>query len=128
MPRIAVAGTNEVFACAADDTILRAALRSGLGIAYSCNSGCCGNCRFELEDGAANMSAPIRRHRRSGPQRNRWLHASRPRRCRIRCIDQLYVPPSGSPAGRLAVIPYPRQQSPSSFPLAGRFEAANARW
>lgn len=74
MPRIAVTATGETFDCAADDTILRAALRSGLGMGYSCNSGCCGNCRFELVEGAVE-------HLRADPpawtdrdrKRNRWL-------------------------------------------------------
>lgn len=34
-----------------DDTILRAALRTGLGYAYECNSGGCGGCKFELVEG-----------------------------------------------------------------------------
>jgi len=33
------------------DTILRAALRAGLGYSYECNSGGCGGCKFELIDG-----------------------------------------------------------------------------
>ena len=33
------------------DTILRAALRAGLGFPYECNSGGCGSCKFELLDG-----------------------------------------------------------------------------
>ncbi|MCX7251987.1 MAG: FAD-binding oxidoreductase [Burkholderiales bacterium] len=33
------------------DTILRAALRAGLGFGYECNSGGCGGCKFELVDG-----------------------------------------------------------------------------
>lgn len=36
------------FAQAEGDTILRAALRAGLGLAYECNSGGCGGCKFEL--------------------------------------------------------------------------------
>lgn len=74
MAKIAVAGTGETFEVATDDTILRAALRSGLGMPYSCNSGSCGNCRFELVDGAVE-------HVRADPpawtdrdrKRNRWL-------------------------------------------------------
>lgn len=42
------------FACAADDTLLRAALRHGIGFPYECNSGGCGSCAFELLDGAVN--------------------------------------------------------------------------
>jgi len=132
MPRIAVAGTNEVFACAADDTILRAALRSGLGIAYSCNSGCCGNCRFELEDGTVE-------HVRADPpawserdrKRNRWLACqSRPLGdCRIKVrLDQAYVS-AHRPVrmtGRLAeVTPLTHDISEFAFELSGpdRFQA-----
>lgn len=33
------------------DTILRAALRAGVGMSYECNSGGCGGCKFELLSG-----------------------------------------------------------------------------
>ena len=33
------------------DTVLRAALRAGLGFAYECNSGGCGGCKIELLEG-----------------------------------------------------------------------------
>ncbi len=39
------------FVQAAGDSILRAALRAGQGLAYECNSGGCGGCKFELLDG-----------------------------------------------------------------------------
>jgi toluene monooxygenase electron transfer component len=39
------------FACGADDTLLRAAQRAGLGFPYECNVGSCGNCKFELIEG-----------------------------------------------------------------------------
>ena len=39
------------FVQAAPDSILRAALRSGVGMAYECNSGGCGACKFELLEG-----------------------------------------------------------------------------
>lgn len=63
-----------VFECTKGDTVLRAALRAGLGMPYSCNVGSCGNCRFELIDGEVN-------HQRTDPpawserdlKRNRWL-------------------------------------------------------
>jgi toluene monooxygenase electron transfer component len=62
------------FECDPKDTILRAALRSGLGFPYECNVGSCGNCRFELLSGEVD-------HRRADPpawserdlKRNRWL-------------------------------------------------------
>lgn len=34
-----------------DDTVLRAALRAGVGFPYECSSGGCGSCKFELIEG-----------------------------------------------------------------------------
>jgi len=39
------------FQCEEGDTILRAALRAGLGMPYECNSGGCGCCKIEVLDG-----------------------------------------------------------------------------
>ena len=86
MPEITIAGSRETFDCAADDTILRAALRSGLGMSYSCNSGSCGNCRFELVDGMVE-------HLRADPpawserdrKRNRWLG------CQARALSECEI-------------------------------------
>ncbi|MFM2111897.1 MAG: hypothetical protein RLZZ271_557 [Pseudomonadota bacterium] len=39
------------FDASAGDTLLRAALRAGLGMSYECNSGGCGSCKFELLEG-----------------------------------------------------------------------------
>ena len=50
MPQITLAGTDVAFDCS-DDSILRAALRQGLGFPYECNVGSCGNCRFQLLEG-----------------------------------------------------------------------------
>lgn len=51
MPHIALSAGNIAYDCQNDDTILRAALRAGLGFPYECNVGSCGNCRFELIEG-----------------------------------------------------------------------------
>jgi toluene monooxygenase electron transfer component len=86
---------GSAFACDPDDTVLRAALRAGLGFPYECNVGSCGNCRFELVEGKVE-------HRRSDPpawserdrQRNRWLGCqARPLGdCRIKVrLDDRYV-------------------------------------
>ena len=74
MPRIENIQTSTGFDCAESDTVLRAALRAGIGMSYSCNVGSCGNCRFELVAGQV-------RHLRDKPPawtekdqaRNRWL-------------------------------------------------------
>lgn len=42
---------GSTFEQAPDDNILRAALRAGHGLAYECNSGGCGGCKFELISG-----------------------------------------------------------------------------
>ena len=60
MPQITLAGTDTSWSCGDDDTILRAALRSGLGFPYECNVGSCGNCRFDLLSGDVE-------HRRADP-------------------------------------------------------------
>ena len=36
------------YPCQASDTLLRAGLRQGLGLAYECNVGACGSCKFDL--------------------------------------------------------------------------------
>lgn len=73
MKRIEIEGAT-AFECADDDTILRAALRAGIGMPYSCNVGACGNCRFELKAGAVEherTDAPAWTER--DRKRGRWL-------------------------------------------------------
>ena len=74
MPKIALAGGDVAFTCAPDDTILRAALRTGLGFPYECNVGSCGNCRFDLLEGEVEhlrVDAPAWSER--DKQRKRFL-------------------------------------------------------
>ena len=51
MPQIALSGTEIAWRCEDGDTVLRSALRAGLGFPYECNVGSCGNCRFDLVAG-----------------------------------------------------------------------------
>ncbi len=51
MAKIEIPSANLSFDCGTDDTVLRAALRHGLGFPYECNVGSCGNCKFELLEG-----------------------------------------------------------------------------
>lgn len=44
-------GTSTSYDCRTDDTLLRAGLRAGLGLAYECNVGSCGSCKFQLLEG-----------------------------------------------------------------------------
>ena len=46
------------YACAEDDTLLRAGLRAGLGLPYECNAGSCGTCKVELVAGSIDSLRP----------------------------------------------------------------------
>lgn len=48
---IEVEGAARSFTCRSDETILAAALRSGIGLPYECGSGGCGSCKVELRAG-----------------------------------------------------------------------------
>ncbi|WP_375258474.1 2Fe-2S iron-sulfur cluster-binding protein [Citreimonas sp.] len=107
MARITRQNDDTTFDCAEDDTILRAALRAGIGMPYSCNTGSCGNCRFELKEGAVE-------HLREDPpawserdlKRNRYLGCQAAPRgdcvVKFRAMDD-YVPPH-RPAIRKATL------------------------
>lgn len=56
--RIRLAGSETAYPCGADDTLLRAGLRQGLGLAYECNVGACGSCKFELIEGEVDDLFP----------------------------------------------------------------------
>ena len=95
--RIRLAGSDVSFACAGDDTLLRAAQRAGLGFPYECNVGSCGNCRFELVEGAVDVQweqAPALTDK--DRQRRRYLGCqTRPAGdCTIKLrLDRRYEPP-----------------------------------
>ncbi len=55
---IQLAGSDQSFPCADNDTLLRAALRSGIAFPYECNVGSCGNCKFELIEGEMTSCWP----------------------------------------------------------------------
>lgn len=50
-PRILIDGGDAFAFAAEEDTILRAALRAGLGFPHECSVGGCGACRFDLVEG-----------------------------------------------------------------------------
>lgn len=125
MPRIEIEG-GAAFECGPDDTVLRAALRAGLGFPYACNVGSCGNCRFELVAGAvahARDDAPAWTER--DRKRGRWLGCqARPSQdCRIR----VRLDPDAAPAhpplrmtGRLTeVVELTHDISEFGFALSG---------
>ena len=55
---IQLTGSDQSFPCADNDTLLRAALRSGVAFPYECNVGSCGNCKFELMEGEMSSCWP----------------------------------------------------------------------
>ncbi|MFT7106134.1 MAG: toluene monooxygenase electron transfer component [Yoonia sp.] len=96
MPTITQSPDGYVFDCQDDETILRAALRAGIGMPYSCNTGSCGNCRFQLLDGTVTHlrdDAPAWSEREL--KRGRWLGCQAvpdgPCSVKFRTIDQ-YIP------------------------------------
>ena len=46
-----IEGLNQSITQNGADTVLRAALRAGIGFPYECNSGGCGSCKFEITSG-----------------------------------------------------------------------------
>jgi toluene monooxygenase electron transfer component len=56
--RITLAGSELSFDCSGQDTLLRSALRAGIGFPYECNVGACANCKFELVEGEVEMRWP----------------------------------------------------------------------
>jgi len=56
--RIWINGEEKAFDQDGQDTILRAALRAGVGFPYECNSGGCGSCKFELLEGEVDNLWP----------------------------------------------------------------------
>jgi len=98
MPTITLAD-GSTFACDETDTILRAALRAGVGMSYSCNVGSCGNCRFELVEGAVeHLRTDSPAWTEKDRKRNRWLG------CQARpggdCAVKFRADPSAVPVHR----------------------------
>lgn len=110
---IIVDGPEErTFECADDDTLLRAALRAGLGFPYACNVGSCGNCRFQLIEGEvehARKDPPAWSERDLKRARYLGCQALPHGDCRIKLrLDEMYVPqhkPIRTPAKLTDKIP-----------------------
>lgn len=90
---VRLAGAETSFACADDDTLLRAAQRAGIGFPYECNVGSCGNCKFELVEGEVE-TAWAEAPGLSTKDRERRRHLGCQSRPRSACVIKL------RPAGR----------------------------
>jgi toluene monooxygenase electron transfer component len=97
---VRIEGTEQAFSCGADDTILRAGLRAGIGLAYECNVGSCGSCKFQLVVGDVDVhwaEAPglTQRDRERG---RRLACQSTPRSdCRIKMVVAREFVPETAP-------------------------------
>ncbi len=49
--QITVLPSGRQFSCEADETILDAAMRNGIGLPYGCKNGACGSCKGKLQSG-----------------------------------------------------------------------------
>jgi toluene monooxygenase electron transfer component len=71
--QIQVDGSPLSFVQDGSDTVLRAALRAGIGFPYECNAGGCGSCKFDIVSGSVSVLWPdapglTERDRRKGRQ------------------------------------------------------------
>jgi CDP-4-dehydro-6-deoxyglucose reductase len=55
--QITVQPSGHQFACEADETVLAAALRAGIGLPYGCKNGACGSCKGKVISGAVEHKA-----------------------------------------------------------------------
>jgi toluene monooxygenase electron transfer component len=88
-----ISGSELSFSCQPGDTILRAALREGLAFPYECNVGSCGNCKFELLEGAVHSAwAEAPGLSEKDKLKNKWLgcqtHAVGDLQIKLRTADK----------------------------------------
>ncbi len=55
--QITVQPSGHQFACGADETVLGAAIRAGIGLPYGCKNGACGSCKGKVVSGSVTHSA-----------------------------------------------------------------------
>jgi ferredoxin-NAD(P)+ reductase (naphthalene dioxygenase ferredoxin-specific) len=53
--QVSITNTGQVTSCAADETILHAAIMAGIDFPYACASGNCGSCISLLDAGKVSM-------------------------------------------------------------------------
>ncbi len=49
--QVTVTPSGRQFSCEADETVLSAALRAGVGLPYGCKNGACGSCKGKITSG-----------------------------------------------------------------------------
>ena len=114
---ITLLGTDQHFGCEPGDTVLRAALRAGIGAPYQCGVGRCGSCGIEMLEGEAD-GLPARRSARSRTHSPLLACQILPRSdCTIRFPPSPYCEPRGRPLSRPATLVSRTQLSPSLLEL-----------
>jgi CDP-4-dehydro-6-deoxyglucose reductase len=54
MPQVIIKPSDHAFACAADETVLEAAMKADLILPYGCRNGACGSCKGEILEGSVD--------------------------------------------------------------------------
>jgi toluene monooxygenase electron transfer component len=83
---VSIVGRRGFFQKVYDDSILQAALRSGIGVRYECSSGGCGSCRIKVVSGETEdlwPDAPGLSHR----DRRKKLHLA----CQTRAVSDVEI-------------------------------------
>jgi CDP-4-dehydro-6-deoxyglucose reductase len=70
--QITVMPSNRVFSCDADETVLAAAMRAGVGLPYGCKNGACASCKGKLLDGTV-VHAPHQERALSAEEESKGL-------------------------------------------------------
>ena len=52
--QITLTPSGNTFSCNADETILEAAMRQGIGLPYGCRNGACGSCKAKITAGTVD--------------------------------------------------------------------------
>ena len=78
---ITIKPSEHAFACAADETVLEAAMKADLLLPYGCRNGACGTCKGRILDGRRRLRpAPaVDAHRRREARRVSRCSAARSR-------------------------------------------------
>ena len=125
--RVQVAGSDGAFDCARGDTLLRAALRAGLGFPHECNVGSCANCKFELVEGEVQMNwAQAPGWTDKDRQRKRYLgcQAQALSDCVVKVRLEAHYVPVHRPQRTLAVLQARRMVTHDIGEFAFRLERA----
>ena len=55
--QVTVQPSGHQFSCEADETVLAAAIRAGVGLPYGCKNGACGSCKGKVVEGSVTHKA-----------------------------------------------------------------------